>query len=487
MSEEGFLATGRREAIWLGLAAAEVSWVAPLFMVLSLRTAPHPPFLIWTGMLIGLLGFFYFYRAMVRADLPLRIQQGLVAAALLVAIGLFLRYHIYPGGEGRGVGWFLALFRSLADVEAVQPGGWLAMMGLVYLWARAIHLARRSTSAQSVGFSFRAGVLLLTLVAIFARLFVQQDVSAFVLPYFFFSLVAVALARIDEVQLQPNSSPSGFSGFWIGWTVAGVAGLVLLGTLVAAFFGGGGLAQVLAWLAPVLIAVQVVFVALGALLLLLVEGLLDLLSIDLEGFGQGLRETLQRLGELFMLSPLTPPAGANPTTRPAILTVAQVVVAVGIPLAIIGLVLLFTWYRQRRVRREDGDEGRESLLSAGAVASNVRAMLQAGLDRLGDLAGLVDRFGLGSRFLAAVSVRRIYANLLRLARDAGYPRAPSQTPYEYLGTLYQALPGSESDVQVITEAYVNAHYGQVPDTREELQQIREAWQRVRERGARRPE
>jgi hypothetical protein len=113
-------------------------------------------------------------------------------------------------------------------------------------------------------------------------------------------------------------------------------------------------------------------------------------------------------------------------------------------------------------------------------------MLRAGLDRLGEFAGLVDRFGLGSRFLAAISVRRIYANLLRLAKDAGYPRAPSQTPYEYLLTLYHALPGSEADVQVITEAYVNAHYGQVPDTREDLQQIREAWERVRERGAHRP-
>ena len=486
MSEEGFLATGRREAIWLALAAAETSWVAPLFMVLSVRVAPHPPFLIWMGMLVVLLGFFYAYRALVRAELPLRAQQAIVVMALLVAIGLFLRYHVYPGAEGSGVGWLLALFRSLADVEAVQPGGWLAMMGLVYLWARAIHLARRSTSAESVGFSFRAGVLLLVLVALFARLFIQQDISAFVLPYFFFSLVAVALARIDEVQLQPNSSPAGFSGFWIGWTVAGVAGLVLLGMLVAAFFGGGGLAQVLVWLSPVLIAVQVVFVALGALLLLLVEGLLDLLSIDLEGFGQGLRETLQRLGELFVLPPAQPPAGANPATRPVILAVAQVAVAVGIPLAIIGLVLLFTWYRQRRAQQEDGAEARESLLSASAVARNVRAMLQAGLDRLGEFAGLVDRFGLGSRFLAAVSVRRIYANLLRLAKDAGYPRAPSQTPYEYLGTLYHALPGSEADVQVITEAYVNAHYGQVPDTREELQQIREAWERVRERGARPP-
>jgi hypothetical protein len=110
-------------------------------------------------------------------------------------------------------------------------------------------------------------------------------------------------------------------------------------------------------------------------------------------------------------------------------------------------------------------------------------MLRDGLDRLGELAGLVNRFGLGARFLAAVSIRRIYANVVRLASDAGYPRARSQTPYEYLPTLYRALPGSEADVQLITEAYVQAHYGQVPDSREELQRIRACWEQVRARGA----
>jgi hypothetical protein len=478
------LVNGRREAIWVALAAAEICWLTPAFLALNRLVAPHQPFLAWLGMLVVLLGLFYLYRALVAADLPLRLQQGLIVAALGAAIGLFLRYHVYAGSQGQGVGWFLSLFRSLADVESVQPAGWLAMMGLVYLWARAIHLARRSTSAQSVGFSFRAGVLLLILVALFAKSFAQQDISAFVLPYFFFSLVAVALARVEDVRLQPNSAPAGYSGFWIGWVMGGVAVLVLLATLVAAFFHGGGLAQMLVWLSPILVVLQFIFVGLGALLLLLLEGLLNLLSIDLEALGEGLREAMQRLSELFALPPITPPAGAEPATFPPFLNVLQVMVAVGIPLAIIGLVLLLTWYRQRRDRREEGDESHESLLSAGAVARNLRSMLRSGIDRLSELAGLVDRFGLSSRLLAAVSVRRIYANLLRLARDAGYPRAASQTPYEYLSTLYQALPGSEGDVQVITEAYVNAHYGQVPDTREELQRIRDCWERVRGRGAR---
>jgi hypothetical protein len=116
------------------------------------------------------------------------------------------------------------------------------------------------------------------------------------------------------------------------------------------------------------------------------------------------------------------------------------------------------------------------------LARNLLATLQAGRDRLSELAALVDQYGLRAQLLSAISIRRIYANLVRLATRAGYPRTRSQTPFEYLETLYEALPGNETDAKSITDAYVNAHYGQVPDNREELQQLRECWDRIRARG-----
>jgi hypothetical protein len=84
--------------------------------------------------------------------------------------------------------------------------------------------------------------------------------------------------------------------------------------------------------------------------------------------------------------------------------------------------------------------------------------------------------------LSAITIRRIYANLVRLATRAGYPRARSETPFEYVGTLQQVWPGLESDVALITDAYVQAHYGQVPESRDELQQIRACWERIRAQG-----
>jgi len=470
----------RREATYVGLAAAEVCWVLPVFLGIGQAGSQHSPLLTWLGMLVVFLAFFYAYRAIEAAAVPLRLQRGLLVLILLLAVGLVLHFHVYASLGLPVLGWVIVLFRSLADVGAVDPGGWVAIMVLVYFWARGIRLARRSLSVESVGFSFRAGVIILVIESLLLGIMVRANLSGFVLPYFFFSLVAVALARVDEVSRSPNSSQVGFSGFWIGSSVVAVAVLVLVGAIVAAFFSGGSLQQILSWLSPFLYLVWIVIAGVGALLLLLLEGLLSLFSIDLATLGEGIMDALRRIGE-FLIAPgaeVPAPPGSE-AQRPPVLGVIQVVVAVGIPVLIVVLVLLASWVRRRRLEREVGDESRESLRSRRAAGSGLRAMLRAGLERLGELAGLVDRFGLGSRFLAAVSIRRVYANLVRLATREGYPRARSETPFEYLATLRRALPGHEPEVETITQAYVNAHYGEVPDTREELERIRACWERVR--------
>ena len=99
------------------------------------------------------------------------------------------------------------------------------------------------------------------------------------------------------------------------------------------------------------------------------------------------------------------------------------------------------------------------------------------------LASTAGRLGPATRFLTALTVRRIYANLVRLATEAGYPRPKAQTPYEYLVTLAEAFPDNADEVTVITEAYVGAHYGQLPDSRQELERIRACWERVQTQNA----
>jgi hypothetical protein len=476
-----------QEVIIAALAAAEVCWLAPVLLALRGASEPPLPLLLWLETLLLLLGFFYLYRAVAAANLPLRARQGVLVLVLLLAIGLTLRYRVYAAPQWRGASWLGAFLRSLADADDTQPWGWVAAMGLVYLWARGIHLARRSLSLQSVGFSFRSGIVLLIVESFILHFLTDLDASGFVIPYFSFSLVAVALARIEEVGQVPNSSRAGFTGFWVGSTLAAVGLLVAVGSGLALFFHGGGLRHVVDWVWPVVWLLVLILVGIGVLFLAIVEYAMGLFSVDISMVGEGLQRALQRLGALLTTMRLEAPPGGEPGETQPLLTVTRLALTIGLPLAIVVLVLLFTSYRRRRGDRANWEESRESSFSPGALRRSLRAALEDGLGRLGDLAGLVDRFGVGSRFLAAISARRIYANMVRLATDAGYPRVQSQTPYEYLRTLCLALPKHQEEMAAITEAYVAAHYGQVPDARDDLQRLREYWRRIRAEGIKPPQ
>jgi hypothetical protein len=83
----------------------------------------------------------------------------------------------------------------------------------------------------------------------------------------------------------------------------------------------------------------------------------------------------------------------------------------------------------------------------------------------------------------------VYGRLLGLASERGYPRLLNQTPYEHLPALEEAFPGLEAPIGLITNAYVAAHYGEVPETPADvdkvigaLDQVRESTQRSRRPG-----
>jgi hypothetical protein len=474
---------GRREAVYLTLAAAEACWVAPLFLSIIERVTPHPSLPTWLAIWGLLVGFAYLYRAVDRIGFILEIQQGLLVAILLVSIGLLLRFHLYADADLPGLRWMLEPFRRFADLSNLLSGELVSILLMLYVWTRGIQLARRSILADSVGFSFRAGVLIWAWLAPVLALLGEIDVTLFVTAYFFFSLLAVALSRVEEVSQMPGGGRMAFSGFWIGSTVGAVLFLVMLGSGVALFFYGGGLARFLGWFSPLLIVLQVIILVVAWAMFAVLGWLFSWLNMDWNSIGDRLDALLDEFVDLG--APLTPTPGQETEGVTQLLGMVQAGAIFALIAVVILLVTFFTWWRVQRSRPQGEDETRESLLSGRVLAHGLLSSLQGGRDRLRELAGLVDRFGVGPQLLSAISIRRIYANLVRLATKSGYPRLQSQTPYEYLATLYQALPGSEHDVQVITDAYVNAHYGDLPDSREELQRIRDCWQRIRAQGARR--
>jgi len=77
-------------------------------------------------------------------------------------------------------------------------------------------------------------------------------------------------------------------------------------------------------------------------------------------------------------------------------------------------------------------------------------------------------------------IRYFYLSTLRRAAQAGQPRRPAQTPYEYEADLNRALPELEPDLSGLTGAFITARYSPQPMQPEEAQAAKSFWQRIKE-------
>jgi hypothetical protein len=77
-----------------------------------------------------------------------------------------------------------------------------------------------------------------------------------------------------------------------------------------------------------------------------------------------------------------------------------------------------------------------------------------------------------------LSVRALYRSLLNWAASQGLPRAPSETPSEYLRILCQRFPQEDKGLRIITGAYLEARYSRGPLI-DQFDIAQRAWQQIR--------
>src|SRR5205814_8991994 len=129
--------------------------------------------------------------------------------------------------------------------------------------------------------------------------------------------------------------------------------------------------------------------------------------------------------------------------------------------------LAFSMNRLRKPTRTDDHESRENV--PGSIDWNPLRRLRDWLRR--------PRIGLDEGGIA--SIRRIYANMARLAAQRGFPRRDAETPYEFVRELRAAFPDVEFEERTITEAYVRVHYGEHEPSAAEIEQVQDAWVRIK--------
>jgi len=414
------------------------------------------------------------FLSMRQVDSPM-FELGVLVIIAIISI-LLLRLYVFWDEPAFSLAWINAIVRP---EHPRWPEVILTLATVAFLWWRAVTFLQRDVVFFTIGLDFRKGVLALVFTVGLFGLITQQSVLFFVYTFFFFSLLAVALGRVeDKSQHASGHKEHRFEMEWLGIiTVSSLGVLAIVAILSQFLWNRSAFAFATRALTPV-----------GALLVRILAPVLRFLLSLLEPFLQWLVLTIQSYWSPEMEGQLisTPEGleeafGGNAAdyTPPAwldflIYYVIPAVIVLGI---VFLLVIWLERYRQsaRRKRAQEQRDHAESAESAG-----VGGLVQAGLNRLRNLAGLVGQFGLGRRFYAAISIRNIYGNVQRLAEERGSPRHQAQTPNDYLGTLVSVFPDQEDELTHITAAYNDFEYGHVSTDPAELERLRGDWLTVQQ-------
>lgn len=82
---------------------------------------------------------------------------------------------------------------------------------------------------------------------------------------------------------------------------------------------------------------------------------------------------------------------------------------------------------------------------------------------------------------AVRSMRAIYRALLKRAANMGYTRTRDETPYEFRERLHAAEPAIAPEVELITEAYVQARYSGKQPGEADISRVRALWVALRDK------
>lgn len=476
----------RQEALYLAFVGMETALLVPWYLALWAQgflvregeaavraAATQAPVLTVAGEVgLAFLVLVWVARALFSLELPLARQQGVLAGLILLTWLLALRWTAGAGEPLWSFRWLGEALYDMAHAAARFPQGLLTTGMVLVLWWRAVSLAQRHVTLANTSFAFRLGVLFLIVGVGAMSLYNPLAAPPLVVAYFFYSLLAISLARVEELASEGGAVGSAFSGRWSAILTVATGMLVALGVVVGRLYSLEGLRTLLRWLAPL-------WRVLGNLFYLLLTWVARLLEPLMVWMIEMLRRMIGAVSTEPLVTPLGTPSFAQPPPGPvsAARQLAGEALQYGClgGLLLLALVLILLLLPGRRTPRPQVEETRESLWPGHSLLERVADAARKGAERLRELGELVGQYGVGRTLFAALTVRRLYALMCEEGARRGFPRDPSQTPYEYLADLRLAFPGCEGEARVITEAYVQVHYGETPASPDQWEQVQSSW------------
>ncbi len=450
----------RQGILYATLIGTEGCWLYALVDLLNRKVADGSLATFWLLFLYPVA--FGFNRLLRRLQWPEFCLRTISWLAWLVATLLIVKAQLFAGLAWSDPAWLLAIPRALADLLYTFRPELLILVSTVVLWWLGRHLAYITVNFTALVSRFQFGLVMLVITFLVnsqLKLEISNSVTV-TLVFFLFALTGISISH----ALEGTGWLSGlYQGHWSGLLLVSIGVIILLGLLIGSVITT------------------------------------DLLQIVVDGLKWLWGLIMKLVALIISLLPepepsgLPPPVPATPDMEPAewsrIWHMPESVrrgLQSGWTILFLGLFLvalwrisssIFSWLR----RRLSGTGGAEYEAMPGAFRADLLSWLKRIVRRLLGIR-LLFPWGRksGSIMPEAASVRELYRRFLRWAAAGGFPRRTSQTPHEYFHTLADLLPEVRQELAFITRQYVSARYGTVPQTEDELRQLRQSWHKVKQ-------
>ena len=468
----------RHELIYIAWAGMEASLIGAFCVGLLRWTRFWSAAHLWLFLFCLVLIPLNLSRVQKLLSLPLRMQQRVFIGGLLFFVYLTLQLWLYDGY------WFDP--RWLGDlVKSIFSAGnqlWFRNIAVIILvaicWLRGLSLAKRVIDIDEMGTRLRFGGLFLAPLAVgIADQYLAVRVAPFVLLYFFALLMAIALTRAEEMSTQNLTHGFAMTPRWfVTVAIAGIF-LVLLSAFFGALTGQDNLQTLRSWLGPLWAAIYYAGTTILHTVLYLATPLVALLSFIVDQLFFLIQRLLSSvIGpqdlEAIDLQPITDFA-QELVGEDELIAPPNIPFQIGRGAVVLGTFLIITlviFLSRRLFRARLFVTGRDGEILDGNAGIQLNR---------GGIRGWFDQIAQMRRRRTAQSIRRIYQDMCLLAAENSYPRGETETPFEYMETVQPLWRESMDEVKLITQAFARIRYGELPETAEELAQIKQAWQTLR--------
>jgi len=475
----------RRGMIYALLALAEAGWLGALLMMQTAgKGFPISP---WFFTLLGavslaiLLGWF---SDIYQIPFELARVTGMLLAVLMWLA--LLKASLYPDAHLWQMGWFGQFMRDVVTDGSVRMSAVWVGVAVGYIWWRCLAMGHTLPEASLAKFTLKAGVVGFTVAFILADIHPElAPPLSFLLLFVFGGLLAMTFSHTQTIAEFHGEAAVGRWDTRVTNNLVITISILIIAIILASVFSLSLLDKIGALFTYFL---QLI----AAPLLAFILWIFNIIDPYLQHFFDWLKAYLADPNAVAPTPEATAAASSatsenlagNAETSP----VGWAIYTIWMWRALALAAVLWIFYRftgTLGARFRNPNAGQSAIAGTQESLSSEKEARQTWLDkgkaRLADLANMVRQFGIGKELRAAATIRRIYAALMILAAEYGLERTQSETPLEFLNRLSARWENIAEPLGIITHAYINVHYGQLPEGRAGVDKVRRAWDEVFEK------